>query len=52
MRAQPDEATTRLVLWGSNSRVECARVNDRPVRGGQADAGAGVGRAREKERAG
>jgi hypothetical protein len=28
------EPITKLVLWGSNSRVECARVNDRPVRGG------------------
>jgi hypothetical protein len=28
------EPITKLVLWGSNSRVECARANDRPVRGG------------------
>ena len=31
---------------------ERPRVNDRPVGGGEADAGAGVGRAREQERAG
>ena len=35
-----------------DGEFERPRMDDRPVGGGEADAGAGLGRAREKERAG